>query len=124
MKTLLRFILLFVLLFGTVVPASATIKSVTTVGATAVTILTVAPQATFVLIQNNGAGDVRISIDGGSVSNIGGSDPTSTNGMLLKAGTQISFTYYPQQRRPVIRAILVSGTTTILDIVTDDIQST
>lgn len=117
MKKLLSFILFLAL----VVCGHATIKSVTTVSATASTIVTPGTNIHTLAIQNNGSGSVRISFDGGTVYGL--TDPTASTGYLLPAGQQIIMTYPGDKRPPVIRAILVSGTTTTLDIVTDDSQS-
>jgi len=97
-------------------------KSVTSVSATASTILTASQYVRTVVIQNTGSGDVRLGLDGGTTQ--GTPDPTSTTGMLLKAGTFIILTYPGNYKPPVIRAILTSGTTTTISVVTDDTIST
>lgn len=122
MKRLIA-LLLFVALAVTFPPSAfATIKSVTSVGAAASTIVTPSTFIRTLVIQNNGSGDVRLGIDGGTV--LGVTDPTATTGYLLKAGSQVIFTYPGNYLPPVIRAILVSGTTTTLAIVSDDTKTT
>lgn len=115
MKKLLS--LLFVVLLAAL-PCHAIIKQVTTVGAAASTIVTPGVNVKTITIQNNGAGNIRISIDGGTVYGL--PDPTATTGYKLVAGAQIIFTYPGDKRPPVIRAILETGTTTTLDIITND----
>lgn len=125
MKTIARLIVALTLgLALFIVPAHATTKQVTNVGASASTIFTPSGACLCVVIQNNGSGDVRIVFDGGTIT-YGKSDPTASTGYLLKAGTYVIFGYGAAQNpRPVIRAILVTGTTTTLDIVSADPSST
>lgn len=113
--------LLFVVLIAAL-PCQAIIKQVTTVGAAASTILTPGVNVKTVIIQNNGTGNVRVTIDGGTVTGL--TNPTATTGYKLVAGAQIIITYPGDKRPPVIRAILETATTTTLDIVTDDASST
>lgn len=101
---------LSVLLF--VLPAFALVKQVTTVSASASTVFTAGQNCLWVLIQNNGSGNVRLAFDGSS--------PTASTGYLLTAGAQVTIGYGGSNQRPVIRAILTSGTTTTLDILTSD----
>ena len=125
MKTLIRF--LFALAVGlcfSAIPSRAIIKQVTSVSGTVSTILTPGPNVHTVIIQNNGAGNVRLTIDGGTISSPSGTNPTATTGYKLVAGAQLIITYPGDKRPPVIRAILESGTTTTLDIITDDNSST
>ena len=108
------------------------IKQVTSVGATASTILTPAPYTKFIAIQNNGSGNVRLTFDGGStyidaIDSTAGTDPTATTGFRLASGAAWQITTTPVGQGGIdagihypIRAILETGTTTILDIVTDD----
>lgn len=125
MKHITKFLSLVVLAFGLfVAQAHATIKSVTTVGASASTISAPAQSCSVLVIQNNGAGAVRISIDGGTTNAVPTADPTASTGILLPAGQQVTICYFYNQRRAQIRAILVTGTTTTLDIATDDTAST
>ncbi len=119
MKRLFTFIAIVCL---TALPTQAVIKQVTTVSATASTILTPGTNVHTVVIQNNGSGNVRLTIDGGSVTGL--TNPTATTGYKLVAGAFLIITYPGDKRPPVIRAILESGTTTTLDIVTDDASST
>jgi len=121
MKTI-RIIIFAVFLAAFALPAQAIIKQVTTVGAAVSTILTPGTNIKTCIIQNNGSGNVRLAIDGGSVT--GAQNPTATTGYKLVAGSFIIITYPGDKRPPVIRAILESGTTTTLDIVTDDLTST
>ncbi len=118
-----KFLSLFVALVLCVLPAHATIKNVTSVSATASTVVTPSSVCRTLTIQNTGSGDVRLGLDGGVP--LGLTDPTATTGFLLKAGTFIVLTfpgsgYLP----PPVRAILVSGTTTTIAITTDDGRST
>lgn len=124
MKNLRFFLLSFVLAFALVGTANATIKSVTNVGAAATTVVAPSTSCSIVIIQNNGSGAVRISLDGGTTNGVPLPDPTASTGFLLPAGAQIVVCYSYNQRRAQIRAILVTGTTTTLDIITDDISST
>lgn len=103
-------------------PVFAINKSVTTVSAVASTVVTPGTNIHTLAIQNNGSGNVRLAFDGGSVYGL--PDPTASTGYLLVAGSQIILTYPGDKRPPQIRAILVSGTTTTLDIATDDAGST
>lgn len=109
---------LFIFALALAVSCPALNKSVTTVSASASTILTASQYVRTVMIQNTGSGDVRLGIDGGTTQ--GTADPTSSTGILLKAGSFIIFTYPGNYKPPVVRAILVSGTTTTLSVVTDD----
>lgn len=118
-----KILALFAALTLAVLPAHATIKNVTTVSASASTIVTPSSVCRTLTIQNTGAGDVRLGFDGGVP--MGLADPTATTGFLLKAGTFIVITfpgsgYLP----PPVRAILVTGTTTVIAITTDDGRST
>lgn len=104
-------------------PAHATIIHITTVGATASTIVTPSQFCKTLIIQNNGSGDVRLAIDGGTVSGL--TDPTASTGVKLAAGTFVMITFpgNTNYAPPVIRAILTSGTTTTIDAATDDGKS-
>lgn len=115
MKTLRFFFALGVCL-ALMSPADATVKQVTSVSATASTILTPGNSVKIIVIQNNGSGDVRLSIDGTN-------NPTATTGYLLKAGAQLILTFNGSLRPPNIKAILTSGTTTTIDLITDDLAS-
>jgi hypothetical protein len=112
MKKLLTILLVLAL---AALPALALVKQVTTVTSAAGVIFTPSTTCQWVTIQNNGGGDVRISFDGVS-------SPTASTGYLLEAGMQVTIGYGGSGQRPVIRAILVSGSTT-LDIVTPDANS-
>lgn len=93
-------------------------KQVTTVGAAASNIVTVGWQCTWVNIQNNGAGAVRITCDGTTVPTAG------TVGYLLNPNKETTIAYGgSNQGRGPIKAILVTGTTTTLDIMTPDLNS-
>lgn len=121
MKTI-RLLLLVALAAAFITPAHAIIKQVTSVGASASTVITPGPNVHTIIIQNNGAGNVRLTLDGGTVYAL--TDPTATTGYKLPAGGYLIVTYPGDKRPPVIRAILESGTTTTLDIITDDGKST
>lgn len=114
MKKLLVAILVALLAFA--LPAEALVKQVTSVGASPAVVFTPGANCLWVTIQNNGAGDVRLSFDGATA-------PTATTGYLLKTGTQVTVAYGGSGQKPVIRAILTSGTTTTLDINTSDTGS-
>lgn len=120
---IIRLLLLAVLAALFVTPAHAFIKQVTTVSAAVSTILTPGPNVHTVIIQNNGAGNVRLTIDNGTVTSPAGTNPTATTGYRLVAGGYLILTYPGDKRPPIIRAILETGATTILDIVTDDTGS-
>lgn len=94
-------------------------KQVTNVGAAASVIVTVGWQDTWVNIQNNGSGAVRITCDGTTVP------VATTKGYLLNANKETTICYGgSNQGRGPIRAILETGTTTTLDIMTPDLNST
>jgi hypothetical protein len=122
MKNIIRILLASVLGLALFIPAQAKIKQVTSVGATASTIVTPGKYCTVLIIQNNGSGDVRLALDGGIVYAL--TDPTATTGYLLKAGTYLILSFNTGNPAPPIRAILVNATTTTLDIVTNDNAST
>ena len=110
MKKLLSILLILAL---AVAPAFGLIKQVATVGAVDSIVFTPGGQCLWVTIQNNGSGAVRLSFDGTTA-------PTASTGYLLASGAQVTIGYGGSNQKPVIRAILVSGTTTTLDIVTSD----
>jgi hypothetical protein len=105
------------------------IKQVTSVSSSASTIVTPSPRTKFLIIQNNGSGNVRLSVDGGSTytnpySNAVGTDPTASTGYRLSAGAQLVLTLNAEAGNQVpIRAILETATTTTLDIVTNDVKA-
>lgn len=126
MKNLL---LLTVLALGFCLPARATIHQVNGLSATGSSVIIQPGADTKVIaIQNNGAGSVRLSLDGGVsffVNGLHGTNPTPTTGYLLAGGQQITITTAPftgltpdPTLHKWIVAIMVSGTTT-LDIATD-----
>jgi len=121
MKTFLAFFLSVILCLC----AHATTKQVTNVGATVSTILTPSNQCQVIVIQNNGTGAVRLGIDGGTTNKQKSTpDPTATTGYLLNAGQFLIITRPGTTTTPNIRAILATGTTTTLDVMTDDPYST
>lgn len=123
MKTRALFIVLIGLAFFA--KAQATTKQVTNVSATPSTILTPSNQCQVIVIQNNGSGAVRLGIDGGITNKQKSTpDPTATTGYLLNAGQFLIITRPGTSTTPNIRAILATGTTTVLDIMTDDPYST
>lgn len=117
---------IIILFFGLAFACSAfaTNKSVTTVSATASTILTPG-SPTVITIQNNGSGDVFIGWDGGTTNRQKSTpDPTSSTGYLLTAGSVATRSYPPGTSIPQVRAILRTATTTTLLVTTDDPFST
>lgn len=124
MRNTFRIILAIVLSVGFTVSAYSTNKSVTSVGATASTILTPA-SPTIITIQNNGTGDVYLGFDGGTTNRQKSTpDPTSSTGYLLTAGSSITMSIPAGVSIPQIRAILRTATTTTLLITTNDPFST
>lgn len=111
-----KLVSLFLALALLAMPALALVKQVTTVSATASVIFTPGANCLWVTIQNNGSGAVRLSFDGQNL-------PTASTGYLLAAGAQVMIAYGGSSQKPVIRAILVTGTTTTLDINTSDNSS-
>lgn len=94
------------------------IKQVTSVGAAASTIVTPSGYTKILTIQNTGAGNVRLSLDGVSA-------PTATTGYKLVGSTGALTLILPGGfTQPKIQAILESATATTLDINTNDIQAT
>lgn len=117
MKILVSFFIAVVLAAS----AHATNKEVTSVSATVSTIMTYSNTVRIVTIQNNGSGDVRLGIDGGTTNSQRSTpDPTASSGYLLKAGGFLILTYPGTYAPPKLRAILATGTTTVLSISTDD----
>jgi hypothetical protein len=121
-------LLVFLFALSLALPAFATNKSVTNVSASASTILTPSNSCQIVVIQNTGAGDVRLGLDGGTTNKQKSTpDPTASTGYLLEAGAQLILTFpgnSQSQTIPSIRAILTSGTTTTLAVSTNDPYST
>lgn len=78
------------------------------------------------VLQNNGTGSWRISFDGGTGGSRNGSDPTTSKGYLLAPGMQLPMTLaqYPTFGPKVIVGIFVGDGTQLLDIITDDKDST
>lgn len=111
MKKLLLIFLSVALLCLT---AFALQKQVTTVSAVSSTIFLPGQFCQWVTIANTGAGDVWMSFDG--------SDATA-NGFPLVHATTICVVYSGSGQKPVIKAILQSGTTTTLNINTSDVSS-
>jgi hypothetical protein len=124
-QTMKNRILSFALvLLALATPAFANIKQVTGLSGTVKTLIVPGPRATWICIQNNGSNSVRITVDGGSTytdPNTGnpGTDPTASTGYLLAAGQQLVILTAPGTFLLPIRAIMVTGTTTV-DIVTND----
>lgn len=120
MKNLLSLIIAVVLATS----AFATNKVVTSVSATASTILTPG-SPTIITIQNNGTGDVFLGFDGGTTNRQKSTpDPTSTTGYLLTGGSSVTMSIPAGTAVPQVRAILRTGTTTSLLITTNDPYST
>jgi hypothetical protein len=117
------FLYLAVFLAALVAPVHATIIHLTSVGAAASTIVTPSQYCKTLIIQNNGSGNIRYCIDGGTVAGL--TDPTASTGVELAAHTFIIITFpgNTNYAPPVVRAILETATTTTIDIVTDDSKS-
>ena len=112
------------------------IKQVALGSSAAVTILTPGAAMRNGYIQNNGSNDARLAFDGGTLTPANpaggfpaGQDPTANLGYVLSHGKEIDLAalYGSQlngfaQPLPPIRAIAVTGSTT-LDIATTDMQS-
>lgn len=96
------------------VVAFALQKQVTTVSAVSSTIFLPGQFCQWVTIANTGAGDVWLAFDG-SVA--------TSNGFPLAHATSIAVVYSGSGQKPVINAILQSGTTTTLNINTSDTSS-
>jgi hypothetical protein len=127
MKITLRILSLAAALLLPLAQSRATVGQVTSLNAsTAKVIVVPGTYCKVIVIQNNGSNDVRLSIDGGTTytdvtTGKTGSNPTTSTGILLKAGQQITITTIPTAsgiHRPIV-GIMATGTTT-LDIVTDD----
>ena len=116
-----KYLVLLIAFALAALPAHAVLKSVTSVNATASTILYPGPYCKIITIQNNGSGAVRLSWDGGDAEGL--PVPTASLGYLLGAGQQLILTFPPGSAIEQFHAILVSGTPTTLDITTDDRQS-
>lgn len=117
MKTTARLLLALTLgLALALSPLFALTKQVTTVGATASTIFTPGQFCQWVSISNTGSGDVMLSFDGST-------DPTATVGYPLAHGGSICVVYAGTGQKFKIRAILQTGTTTTLNVVTPDTTS-
>lgn len=111
--------------------ARASVGKVSNLSATGSSVILVPGSDTkVIIIQNNGANSVRLSIDGGVgtvVNGRTGTNPTPTTGILLAAGQQITITTSPYTgmtpdptlHKPIV-AIMVTSTTT-LDIITDGV---
>ncbi len=119
--------LLFITLLACASVAHATNKEVTSVSAAVSTILSPSNTCQIITIQNNGSGDVRLGLDGGTTNRQKSTpDPTASSGYLLKANQFLILTYpgTGNSSPPQLRAILTSGTTTTLTISTNDPYST
>ncbi len=109
------------------VSARATNKEVTSVSASVSTILSPSNTCQIITIQNNGSGDVRLGLDGGTTNRQKSTpDPTASSGYLLKANQFLILTYpgTGNSSPPQIRAVLATGTTTTLTLTTNDPYST
>ena len=126
MKNIPRILIALGLCVAFCLPARATIGQVTTLSTSAAIIVAPGTYAKLIIIQNNGANSVRLSVDGGTTyvdqqTGKAGSNPTASKGYLLPAGQQVVLSSEPNAsglHRPIV-AIMVTGSTT-LDIVTDD----
>lgn len=108
------------------------IKQVTGLtNAAAALVVTPSDRTRLLIIQNNGAGNVRLSFDGGSANNQpygnqpAGTDPTSTTGYKLATGQQLVINALAGGGglHYAIYGRLESATTTTLDIITDDMKA-
>lgn len=118
-------LLLLALVLAAAPLSHATNKEVTTVSATVSTVLTPSNSCTVIVIQNTGAGNVRLGLDGGTTNRAKSTpDPTASTGYKLAAGSFLIITLPPNTGAPNVRAILESGTTTVLTISTNDPYST
>lgn len=102
------------------------IAQVTTGYTSAGVLLVLGPGCKGYYIQNNGTTNWRLSFDGGAGTKTGGTDPTGTTGYLLAAGGQVSnaLFQFPSGGMKSIVAIQDGSGTVLLDIVTDDKDST
>lgn len=114
MKNITRLLIASVLGLALFLTAYALQKQVTTVSATSEIVFTPGQFCQWVTIANTGSGDVWLSFDG--------TDATSA-GFPLLHGTSIAVVYAGSNQRPVIKAILQTGTTTTLNINTPDTGS-
>ncbi len=115
---------LLLLFLALATSAFATNLSVTSVSATASTILTPGTP-TIIAIQNTGSGAVYLGLDGGTTNRYKSTpDPTSTTGYYLAAGASVTLSCPVGAVLPKIRAILATGTTTTIKISTNDPYST
>lgn len=110
MKKLLSFLCALLL----AVSLFALQKQVTTVGASSATIFSPGQFCQWVTISNTGAGAVWLSFDGSTAT---------SNGFPLAAASGITVVYSGSGQKPVIKAILQTGTTTTLNINTSDTSS-
>jgi hypothetical protein len=139
MKNLIRSLIFAAIAVCLPVAVHANVWKSTSVSTTAVTICVPSPQCHVVIIQNNGSGAVRLSIDGGTsyvdpVSGKSGNSPTATYGYLLQPGQQLTLSMPPQGagpgnpdsglHRPIVAIMATGASSTTLDIVTDDYFST
>lgn len=93
--------------------------------AAAARIFTPGPGCKLAIIQNNGATNVRLSLDGGTdMPNNTGTLPTALLGFRLAAGSQLFLNYaqFPSISGRTIWGISEGGAV-VLDIVTDDKDS-
>lgn len=100
----------------------------TSVSSTAVRLATPGPACKVLVLQNNGAVNIRLSLDGNTDNTLNGAPvgtaPTTTTGMRLAAGTQFVMTLaqYPNMIQRNIWAISEGAAVTI-DVITDDKDS-
>jgi hypothetical protein len=97
------------------------------VSSSAVRVAQIGPACKLLVIQNNGAVNVRLSFDGntdntyGPDNTLGGSAPTTTKGYRLAAGQQWvqTFAQFPAMGNRSIWAIS-EGASVNLDVISDD----
>lgn len=115
MKKLLRTLLVLVLGLGLLPFAFGLTKQVATISATASVVFTPGYQVQWVTLANTGSGAIMLSFDG--------TNPTATVGYPLAANEKITLVYGGSSQKFPIRAILQTGTTTTLNVLTPENNS-
>jgi hypothetical protein len=115
MKKTLRLLIVLVLGLGLLPFCFGLTKQVSSVSASASVIFTPGAYVQWVSISNTGSGAVNLSFDG--------TNPTASVGFPLAAGASICVVYSGSNQKVPIRAILQTGTTTTLNICTQETNS-